>query len=175
MNINTSRIDAILPDSPDVFVVLDARQDIRFSSHPLVTGPPYIRFYAGAAILVNDIKVIMATHWWLNCIHFCIISIRINILKRNVCQERRTTCWFSSIIFAESKRNLQRIFYIFSQRWYHYPTMQSLRYGYMGDDSSTRNDKITHHFNLFDVEVLLHPHDWFKKIWKYWICSIYKK
>ena len=62
MNINTSRIDAILPDSPDVFVVLDARQDIRFSSHPLVTGPPYIRFYAGAAILVNDIKVIMATH-----------------------------------------------------------------------------------------------------------------
>jgi GAF domain-containing protein len=53
-------IDAILPDSPDVFVVPDGRQDARFLSNPLITGPPYIRFYAGAALLVNDIKVNMA-------------------------------------------------------------------------------------------------------------------
>lgn len=53
------QIDAILPDSPDVFVVPDTREDVRFLGNPLVTGAPYIRFYAGAALLVNDIKVSM--------------------------------------------------------------------------------------------------------------------
>ena len=52
-----SQIDAILPDSPDVFVVPDTRQDVRFLGNPLVTGAPYIRFYAGAALLANDMKV----------------------------------------------------------------------------------------------------------------------
>jgi len=34
----------------DVFVVPDAREDVRFSSNPLVTGDPNIRFYAGAPL-----------------------------------------------------------------------------------------------------------------------------
>ena len=34
----------------DVVVVPDTSRDPRFSSHPLVTGPPNIRFYAGAPI-----------------------------------------------------------------------------------------------------------------------------
>lgn len=34
----------------DVMVVPDARQDVRFAHNPLVTGPPYIRFYAGAVV-----------------------------------------------------------------------------------------------------------------------------
>lgn len=34
----------------DVMVVADARQDPRFANNPLVTGPPYIRFYAGAVV-----------------------------------------------------------------------------------------------------------------------------
>jgi PAS domain S-box-containing protein len=35
----------------DVVTVADASQDSRFADHPLVTGPPHVRFYAGAPIL----------------------------------------------------------------------------------------------------------------------------
>ena len=35
----------------DVFVVPDARCDPRFAANPLVTGPPHVRFYAGAQLV----------------------------------------------------------------------------------------------------------------------------
>ncbi|GAB3484002.1 GAF domain-containing protein [Polaromonas eurypsychrophila] len=38
----------------DLMIIKDTAQDERFVSHPLVTGEPNIRFYAGAPLLTRD-------------------------------------------------------------------------------------------------------------------------
>ncbi len=39
---------------PDLMVVPDARSDTRFARNPLVTGEPFIRFYAGAPLVTSE-------------------------------------------------------------------------------------------------------------------------
>ena len=58
---STPRSDAFcdhLIGSDDVLVVPDARRDPRFASNPLVTGEPFVRFYAGAPLIfTRDVRL----------------------------------------------------------------------------------------------------------------------
>ena len=40
--------------SPDMLIVPDANADARFAANPLVTGEPFVRFYAGAPLVAAD-------------------------------------------------------------------------------------------------------------------------
>ena len=50
---STSFCEVFLNSEDDLVVVEDMLQDARFSSHPLVVGPPSIRFYAAARLSVS--------------------------------------------------------------------------------------------------------------------------
>ena len=45
---------AIATGGGECFVVPDALEDARFNKHPLVTGWPHIRFYAGVPLMIGD-------------------------------------------------------------------------------------------------------------------------
>ena len=47
----------ILPHTSDVLVVEDATKDERFMNNVMVTGPTHLRFYAGAALIVDNVKI----------------------------------------------------------------------------------------------------------------------
>lgn len=50
---STSFCQVFLNSDHDVVVVEDTLRDARFSSHPMVVGPPNIRFYAAARLSVR--------------------------------------------------------------------------------------------------------------------------
>lgn len=41
----------------DIFEVCDAHQDDAFKDNPLVTGPPFQRYYAGAPIVYDGVRI----------------------------------------------------------------------------------------------------------------------
>jgi GAF domain-containing protein len=47
----------ILSDAPDVVVIDNAAQDARFMENPFVVSPPYVKFYAGTALVVNGLRI----------------------------------------------------------------------------------------------------------------------
>lgn len=49
----TSFCEVFLTSPLDIIVVEDTTKDERFASHPLVVGPPEVRFYAAARLMVN--------------------------------------------------------------------------------------------------------------------------
>ena len=48
---------AIMEDAPEVFIVRNALEDHRFCQNPLVLGFPHIRFYAGAVLIVDGVRL----------------------------------------------------------------------------------------------------------------------
>jgi hypothetical protein len=47
----------LLPDTPEVLLVPDAAEDPAFCNNPLVRDEPLIRFYCGAPIIVNGLRM----------------------------------------------------------------------------------------------------------------------
>lgn len=47
----------ILDETPDVYVVPDTTKDERFAKNIFVHGPPFLKFYAGAALVINGYKI----------------------------------------------------------------------------------------------------------------------
>jgi CheY-like chemotaxis protein len=47
----------ILPESSEVYVIGDCSVDARFKEKPFVKNGPRIKFYAGAAIMIDDVKI----------------------------------------------------------------------------------------------------------------------
>jgi hypothetical protein len=52
-----STIDTILSGSPEVLVVEDLLLDDRFKDNPRVKAEPFLRFYAGACLILDNMKI----------------------------------------------------------------------------------------------------------------------
>ena len=50
---STSFCEAFFSSQDDIIIAENTTLDARFPNHPLVTGPPHIRFYASARLVLN--------------------------------------------------------------------------------------------------------------------------
>lgn len=79
-----------------VMVVLDATKDPRFSENPLVTGPPHIRFYAGAPLIALNGARLGS---------FCIIDDKPRAAFPG--EDRNRLAHFAQIVINESEMGMQ--------------------------------------------------------------------
>ena len=64
----------LLPKQPGVLVVENAATDARFAANALVTGPPHIRFYAGAPLITAS-GVRLGSLCVLFFLFFCLFAV----------------------------------------------------------------------------------------------------
>lgn len=88
-----------MPEAPDVFIVHDATLDPRFQNNPLVTGPPFIRFYAGAALILDDSKVRCCYHVLFIIINWYLIICNLLFIV-NYCLSSTAIFLFIIIIYC---------------------------------------------------------------------------
>jgi hypothetical protein len=67
----------------NILIVNDARLDFRFKNNPLVTGPPHIRFYAGAPLICPEgtYQYILYTHYILYTVHACYACMQATMIE----------------------------------------------------------------------------------------------
>jgi GAF domain-containing protein len=53
----TSLCDVFFAEQADLIVVPDTQLDARFNANPLVTGQPFVRFYAAARLMVDGATI----------------------------------------------------------------------------------------------------------------------
>lgn len=96
----------------DVFIIEDARNDKRFSENPLVTGDPYVIFYAGVP-LINQKGFALGTLCVIDKEPKKLSQAQINSLKSlaqqvmNLMELRRTKLWLEASNKSLKEHNLR--------------------------------------------------------------------
>ncbi|KAL3143838.1 hypothetical protein ABBQ32_003662 [Trebouxia sp. C0010 RCD-2024] len=83
----------LVPKNPEVLVVPDATEDVRFQQNPLVLNDPFIRFYAGAPLVTTQGHRLGS---------LCIIDRKQRTFDAESC---RLLCNFAEVVVREIEKN----------------------------------------------------------------------